>query len=77
MKVTIFPDFDIKPLMLANEYLDATLEHLGSGPHQRLRFLKDFRKRCKSKERRHSVIRTAKSFERAIKKAAIKIINYT
>ncbi|NIA30111.1 MAG: sulfotransferase family 2 domain-containing protein [Actinobacteria bacterium] len=75
--VSKYMDLDTELLKLANNYLDAKLDRLYPDLDERQRYLKDFKKRCQTKRRRQSYIDTAKSFEHSIKKAALKIINYT
>jgi hypothetical protein len=67
---------DSRLLMLANDWLDTTLDRLFPNGHNRQQYFEDFRRRCILKKRKQSIIRVGKTLDRNIKTVITKIFRF-
>ena len=68
--------YDMELHRIANNFLDSELKQLYPDLNERRIYLENFRKRCKSKERRHNAIQKSRLLENKVKKAVLKIIKH-
>ena len=71
-----YTSYDMEMHRIANQFLDSELNRLYPDLNERQIYLEDFRKRCKSKEKRHKTLLKVRSLKNRIKKAGKKIINH-
>lgn len=74
--VSKYLEFDFQLLMLANDWLDTTLDSLFPNSHTRQQYLEDFRRRCRLKKRKQGIIQAAKALDRIIKTTVKKMFRF-